>query len=171
MTNTMDAWLAGATAQMSVTYTQANAAGGAVKCEISPLAGNEFIILGFRGINSGTNGFSANLESATGATTANQISIGNVASGAGTVMNMGIGSVSTTAFSTSNVGSGISFPLLVSGTQALSLNQIGAGAQNDTVSWFVIIRVKGALPTVTHANSTNPANVSVTAGAESFAVV
>lgn len=167
MTNTMDAWLAGATATMNVTYTQANAAGGAVVCEISPGTGNEFILSTVKAINSGTNGIIILLEGAAGGT--NMITLDNVASGAGTSVNLGPGTFSNT-LTTANLA-GLGYPFIVSGSQALRVQQSAAGAQNDTFQVLINIRCKGAVPTVIHSNSVNPANVSVTAGAESFAVI
>lgn len=163
-------WPDGITATMNVTLTQANAAGGAIVVEISPGAGNEFILLDIRAANSGTNGLVVRKETAVAGTSI--VPILSVASGAGTSANGAVGLVSTVF--TSNAAVGIGWPCIVSGTQALLVAQTGAGAQNDTFQVLINIRVRGSDTTgmtVTKANSTNPANVSVTAGALSFSTL
>lgn len=157
-------WLFGSQAQMNVTYTQANAAGGAVVCEISAGAGSEFIVLRGRFINSGTNGIQVVSESGVAGTV--DCRILTVASAAGTIGSITTGSVSTAQ--TSDAGMGLGYPFIVSGGQAFRIQQSAAGAQNDTFQIILVIRVRGDRPTVTHANSTNPANVTATAGVEGF---
>ena len=89
----------------------------------------------------------------------------------------GAGNISSVPQSAANGASSgaltasIPTPALVPGTLAWKIYHTGAGAQNDTLRVQMLIRVKGALPTVSKANSTNQADVSVTAGAASFAFV
>ena len=155
-----------AIATMDATWTQANVAGGAVVIEIVPGAGSSLEVLGGRVVNSGTNSIIAETRSAAGG-------LGmpihySIASGAGTVLHFSRGKVNTseTAGASGALGDGV-----VAGTQAFTIRQAGAGAQNDTLRILMTIRVKGALPTVSKANSTNQADVTVTAGAASFAFI
>ena len=76
---------------------------------------------------------------------------------------------STTIGSSGN--NAASLNVLTYGTDKLTVAQTVAGAQNDTFRVQMLIRVKGALPTVTKARSTNQADVTVTAGAASFTFI
>ena len=155
-----------AVATMDVTYQQANVGGGAVVVEIVPGAGSAFEVLRGRAINSGTNTISVETRTAAGGVPAPVHY--NIASGAGTTLYFGKGKVNTAETTASSAGLGDG---LTVGTEAFTVRQTGAGAQNDTFRVLITIRVKGALPTVSKANSTNPADVTVTAGAASFAFV
>lgn len=169
MGETYETWPAGATATMNVTYKQGNAAGGAVVCEITPGFGQEFIILAGQAVCSGTNGISIAIETAAGGTNISKLNT-DIASGAGTSLNFGSG-VSNTQAKASGQGAG-DFLMMVSGLQALVIKQTGAGAQNDTFSIRINVRIRfESIPTVIHSNSTNPGDVTVTAGSEIFTVV
>ena len=151
-------------AGMDVTYTQANAAGGAVKVDILPGAGSSYEIMLARITNSGTNGIIAAAKD----TSAVEIArFKNVSSGAATTANLPL----TGTDVTSSAASATSEGRWIAGTDTLSIEQTAAGAQNDTLRITIRIRVKGALPTVSKARSTNAADVSATAGAASFAFV
>ena len=156
-----------AIAQMDVTLQQANVAGGAIEVEITAGAGSSFELLSHRATNSGTNTIESILL--TGTAGATMVYTGSVASGAGTIQNMNVSLGSTTFTNNSLTGIGNGF--VVAGTQVYRIRQTGAGAQNDTFRVIVRIRVKGALPTASKATSTNQADVTVTAGALSFAFV
>ena len=154
-----------AIAQMDVTYTQGNAAGGAVVVDIISSAGSAFEVLYGFVTNSGTNAIQ--IFPATSA----EVRLGsvwkNVASGAAT--KAGFPSVLPSA--TASDGDGTPNLMLIVGTDELVIQQTGAGAQNDTFRISINIRVKGALPTVSKARSTNQADVTVTSGAASFAFI
>lgn len=158
--------LADTVAQMNATWTQANAAGGAVKIEVQPGAGSSFEVLSSKSLNSGTNTIEHAIETAlNGTLVATYVAIGSAAGVVGSLPQ------STTNSSSSSRLVASLRPPLVAGTQAWEIFQGAAGAQNDTLQILMLIRVKGALPTVSKANSTNQADVSVTAGAASFAFI
>jgi len=154
-------------AVMDVTYTQANVAGGAIVVEIVPGSGNAFMSPDGGIINSGTNGISYRLFTVAGGTAIKALN-SNLASGAGTVLY--VGTSAGTATKSSGQGSG-DLGQVVAGTQALRIEQTVAGAQNDTFRILLTIRVKGGLPTVSKANSTNQADVTVTSGSAAFTFI
>src|SRR3990172_3457934 len=157
-----------AVATMDATWTQANVAGGAVVVEIVPGAGSSMDVLRVRAVNSGTNTLRmAAFTAAAGGEVNRYI---DVASGAATNAAFprlpGTAQTSSSAQADANVAG-----VRISGTQAFRVSQTGAGAQNDTIQILMEIRVRGALPTVSKANSTNQADVTVTAGAAGVAFV
>jgi len=155
-----------AVAQMNVTYQQGNAAGGAIKVEVSPGAGSSFTVLSAKALNSGTNTLELATETAAGGTLlATYVAIGSAAALVGSLPQ------STTNSSSSSRLAASLTPPVVTGTQAFEIFQSAAGLQNDTLQVLMMIRVKGALPSVSKANSTNQADVTVSAGAASFAFV
>ena len=155
-----------AVAFMDVTYTQANVGGGAVVVEITPGAGSSFDILDGRAVNSGTNTVRFAKYTAAGGTEI--VRYVDVASGATTTGAMPRDAVGYSA----NTAAVISvLPPTIPGTQTARVSQTGAGGQNDTFRILITILVKGALPTVSKANSTNQADVTVTSGAATFAFV
>jgi len=152
---------------MNVTLDQANVAGGAVVVEIVPGAGNAFQVLEARATNSGTNTvFMGLFTAALGTRITDFVQVGSGAGTNGAMPQF----PALHATSTTIAGSG-GYPVSVYGTQALNIRQTGAGAQGDNFDVLVLIRVRGALPTVTFANSTNPGDVTVVAGALSFAFI
>ena len=157
-----------AVATMDATWTQANVAGGAVVVEIVPGAGSSMDVLRVRAVNSGTNTLRMGAFTAAAGGEVNRYI--DVASGAATNAAFprlqGTAQTSSSAQADANVAG-----VRISGTQAFRVSQTGAGAQNDTIQILMEIRVRGALPTVSKANSTNQADVTVTAGAASFAFV
>ena len=162
-----DLELGEAVALMDVTYTQANVAGGAIVVEIVPGSGNAFIVTASKVTNSGTNTLRQEIESGLAGASMNRYS--ELASGAGNISS--VPQSAANGASSGALTASIPTPALVPGTLAWKIYHTGAGAQNDTLRVQMLIRVKGALPTVSKANSTNQADVSVTAGAASFAFV
>ena len=154
-------------ASMDATWTQANVAGGAVVVEIVSGVGSALEVIGGRVINSGTNTILVETRTAAGGTGAPIHH--SVASGAATTIHIGTGHLGTGEVTGSTAGTGDR--CIVSGTEAYTCRQSGAGAQNDTFRVILRIRVKGALPSVSKANSSNQADVTVTSGAASFAFV
>jgi len=158
-----------ALASMSATWQQANAAGGLVRIDIVPGAGSAFQVVWARATNSGTNTLIIQTQTATGAGELVPL-LASIASGAATVATVPQTN-SQAATSSSLMDSTDPSARTVSGTQSFVVRQTGAGAQNDTLQLIMLIRVKGALPTVSKANSTNEADVTVSAGAASFAFI
>lgn len=153
-------------AAFDVTFTQANAAGGAIIVDIANALSSRFVVLEFEAINSGTNAIQTNVTDS-----ANKVvgSFGNIASGAGTVQNWPTGSTvtSTAAVSPSNDPRF----LIIAGTDRLTVQQTGAGAQNDTFRLTCRLLVYGAVPTLSVTRSTNAGNVSATAGSATVLVI
>ena len=158
-----------AVAFMDATWTQANVAGGAVRVDIVPGAGSSITALYAGATNSGTNAILSRVMTAL-ASGAEVVRLQSIGSGAGTIAFLAAGAAGTNSTNTSQGGFGPG-GLPVAGTQTLQIGQTGAGAQNDTFRLLITVRVKGALPTVSKANSTNQADVTVTAGAASFAFI
>lgn len=156
-------------AQMDVTLTQANVAGGAIVVEVEPGAGSSYELVALRAKNSGTNDSGCAYEQAAGANTP-LVLLGYVGTAVTASLNMSVGSISTTAPNTSGAQAGLGHPLRVEPGQALRIYESGAGLQNDTYRITMMVRVRGHLPTVRHDHSTNPADVSPTAGGEGFTV-
>ena len=151
-------------ASMDATFTQANVAGGSILVDVSSGAGSAFQLLALYAVNSGTNGLQVRRTDA-----ANTVGPYYQAMGSAAGTNTSLPIASTTIGSSGN--NAASLNVLTYGTDKLTVAQTVAGAQNDTFRVLMLIRVKGALPTVTKARSTNQADVTVTAGAASFAFI
>lgn len=155
-------------AHMVVEYNQGNAAGGAVIVEIVPGAGNKFKLVGGILLNSGTNTLEAFLLNAAGGSTI--IDLGAVASAASSSLSLPLVPAAAAVTQTSGT-KGSSLGLEVSALQALRVSQGAAGAQTDKFRIRMSIEVIGRPPSVSKANSTNEADVTVTAGAARFTVI
>ena len=135
--------------------TQTNAAGGAIVIQFTPGAGNYVQLIQANAINSGTNTAICQVRDSAGN---NLGTLANIASAATTGFSLpSIGAVATTSGNTAN-----SQGIRIYGTDQLRIYQSGAGVQNDTliVSWRMYIRSSTA-PTVSKANSTNAADVTL----------
>lgn len=144
--------------------TQANAAGGAIKIDITVAAGQVAKLIGVSMINSGTNGILVNALDEDGVTQIQRIA--SVGSGAGTYISLPtIGSVAT---ATQNMAT--SEGLLIGPGSSLALDQTGAGAQNDTSTIGIMLLLStNTEPTWSKARSTNQADVTLAASTISTA--
>ena len=139
--------------------TQANVAGGAVKVDITPAAGQTLKLIAADMINSGTNAAICSILDEDNAAATNILA--NVASGAATRYSLpSIGSAATATGNATN-----STDVIIMAGQKLSFWQSGAGAQNDTLTVAVVLELigSGVEPTWSKARSTNEADVTLAA--------
>lgn len=136
--------------------TQSNAAGGAIIVDISPATGQTFELIDLRVANSGNNTLSIYKVDEDNADAA---PYGGVGAAATNVLSLpSFGSVA------SNSGNLIDSrgARIVQG-QKLTCRQANAGAQNDTMTIAVTLKLTGskATPTWSKARSTNEADVAL----------
>ncbi len=136
---------------------QANAAGGAIVLDVSPDPGDTMIVMWARGVNSGTN----TLQILRVDEDNNQGPfLSSIGSGAGTVATMprGFTTLTTSDFIDSTDLHSRTFR----GDDRFTIQQTGAGAQNDTL--VIDLRAylsSSSIPTVAKGRSTNQANVTI----------
>lgn len=167
MTNELEVCPGGQEYFVDVTYAQANAGGGAIVIDIRGTVGSEWRVTHGRVVNSGTNGLQVLAVDGTASPVVSG-KFNDIASAAGTKANLpSVPGGSTTSDVPGDLESAI-----FCGIHGLRITQTAAGAQNDTMRILLYIRrTRGDLPTFSKAQSTNPADVSVTAGAASFTVI
>lgn len=153
----------GWTAWAQATFTQTNVAGGAIVVDITPGAGNEFDVMTALGQNSGTNTVQMLHLLVNGTAQVFYVAVASAAATTGTFPHDTQGGTTT-----GSIVSSIR-PVIVSGREAFTIQQTGAGVQNDTMVIQVRVRLKhkSQLPTVSIARSTNPGSVT---GTLTFAV-
>jgi len=143
--------------------TQANAAGGAIKIDISVASGQIARLICAYVANSGTNDMTILLldEDA-----ANACVLGTVASGAARTANL-----PTIGLSVTNANFATSEGFIIPSGAMLSFGQTGAGAQNDTMTVYICLELfnNSTIPTWSKARSTNEANVTLAASTISTA--
>lgn len=144
--------------QVSRTSTQANAGGGKMLIDISFATGQAAILRSAYTANSGTNTLNNLILDEDNNTVCY---LGGAASAAGT--SNSYPSVGTVTDATGNKMN--STDLLISPAQVISMQQTGAGAQNDTLRVYLNLELFGnyTTPTWSKARSTNQADVTIAA--------
>jgi len=143
--------------------TQANAAGGAVIVDISVAAGQVARVVSVYAINSGTNSLYIDVIDEDNATDFRCAGISSAAGVWGNAPQAG----STGA---SSAQPGNSSGMLLGPGQKLSIFQLGAGIQNDTLTVAITLLCSTSTePTWDKSRSTNQANVSLAASTISAA--
>lgn len=155
-------------ATMSARWKQTNAAGGKIVVTMTPGAGNSMVVLDGNAFVTGTNGILVEKGTPTSGTTVIYSSVASAASAYASFPNL---SVSTTQNATTNSALASGFQYLIVGTDSCVLAETAAGAANDQFSVSMSVLVKGGLPTISTAASTNAADVTLTFGAASFTVI
>ena len=144
--------------------TQANAAGGAVIIDITPAAGQAMRIVELYAINSGTNSLYFDVADEDNAYGARFAAVGSAAGTQARAPNVG-----TSGAATDNLTGSADF--IVPAGKKLVIRQLGAGAQNDTLTVAVVFELIGnpAVPTWAKDRSTNEADVTLAASTISAA--
>ena len=143
--------------------TQANAAGGAIIVDISVAAGQIAKLVSLQILNSGTNSLYCYLYDED---VAESNRLGGVGSAAGNRLEFP--SIGANANAAGNFAS--SEGLLLGPGQLLSVFQLGAGIQNDTLTVAVTLLLStNTAPTWSKARSTNEADVTLAASTISTA--
>lgn len=144
--------------------TQANAAGGAQKIDISIASGQLARVISAKCLNSGTNGISIFLADEDNA---NHCGLSTIGSGAGTYISLPAAPGSNTSSTANADAKG----MLLAAGQKLSFEQTGAGAQNDTFTIAITLELfnKMDAPTWDKSRSTNAADVTLAASTISAA--
>jgi hypothetical protein len=154
-------------ATFNVALKQSNVAGGAIVIDITPGTGNVMVVADGRVLVSiGTNAFLLLKSSVSGS-----VYYGSVPSTSGAAMSFPAMAVSTTQTGTTAAALSSQQTMIFYGTDSLTVQESLAGAQNDQLQLSVRCLIKGGLPTVSFARSTNPADVSVIGGSLTFVVV
>lgn len=152
-----------------VQYKQGNAAGGAVKVDITPGgSASGFYVTQMNATNSGTNTLTVRIYDNVSALDTLFIP-GSLSSAAGVNLNLPAQGT-TPQTSTNSPSSNQPYGLETSGTEVYAVEQSGAGAQNDLITVQLKIWFYGVLPTFSVARSTNAGNVTLNAGSTNWTV-
>lgn len=137
-------------------FTQANAAGGAIVVDFTPGQGDAMVVLHANGLNSGTN----TIQIAAYDEDNNRITVySGIASGA-TTRGAIPQTVSNSATSSATIDSSDPDSRLFHGDDKFTIEQTGAGAQNNTLTINIRAKIRGRPPAISKARSTNQADVT-----------
>lgn len=136
--------------------TQANVAGGPIKLDVTPASGQSIRLISLAAVNSGTNGLVGLVYDEDNASSAR---LGVIGSAAGTTMFL----PSQGAAATASNNTIHSLGLIIAAGEKLSVEQSGAGAQNDMLTVAVVLELLGnsTEPTWSVARSTNAGDVTL----------